>query len=379
LRELQLPGQLRLNFNHVRTAADLKVCCPRPLICRGSTMIDDDERRRREERLKDLKNRAHGDWTAILRALGVNDRILSGKNQPCPMPGCGGTDRFQYTDKFGEGNYHCRSCGTGGGLKLAQAVLGTSFPDLLDRIESQLGCLPQKTSAQAGPAPEKMKRLCQRIWQEAKPIAMGDEVDRYLRNRGIVLDCYPKSLRFHPALGYYEKQEGEQRSKKVTEYPAMIACVQGSDGHAVTLHRTYLKNGQKALGSQSKKVLSSGINGAAVRLDECTDELAVTEGLETGLAVRLSVGKPTWVALNCGNLEKLWIPDSVKRLCIYGDNDANSEFAGQVSAYTLAQRWVKEGRKKGLDRVVKVYVPKYDGTDWADVWLANHANQSKAA
>ena len=24
---------------------------------------------------------------------------------------CGGTDRFQYTDKFGEGNYHCRGCG----------------------------------------------------------------------------------------------------------------------------------------------------------------------------------------------------------------------------------------------------------------------------
>lgn len=39
-----------------------------------------------------------------------------------------------------------------------------------------------------------MKRLCQRIWQEAKPIVFGDEVDRYLRNRGIALTNYPKTL-----------------------------------------------------------------------------------------------------------------------------------------------------------------------------------------
>jgi len=330
-----------------------------------------------EARVAEVKRRAHGRWSAILRSLGVDEKIVNKRNQPCPL--CGGTDRFQYTDKFGEGNYHCRHCGTGGGLKLAQGVLGIPFPELLDRIERQLGCgnLPSMTAS--SPSPERMKRLCQRIWQEAKPIVLGDEVDRYLRNRGIVLTQYPKTLRFHPALGYYEKQDGQQRSKKIAEYPAMIACVQGSDGHAVTLHRTYLREGKKALGSQSKKVLSSGINGAAVRLDEPTDELAVTEGLETGLAVRLSTGKPLWAALNCGNLEKLWLPDSVKRVCIYADNDADGEYAGQVSAYTLAQRLVKEARKQGLERTVKVFVPKHDGTDWADVWLASLANEKKAA
>ena len=60
-----------------------------------------------EARVKDLKSRAHGHWTSILRNLGVDEDILKGKNLPCPIDGCGGTDRFQYTDKFGEGNYHC--------------------------------------------------------------------------------------------------------------------------------------------------------------------------------------------------------------------------------------------------------------------------------
>ena len=89
-----------------------------------------------ETRVRDIKVRAHGHWTPLLEALGVDDRILNGRNQPCPM--CGGTDRFQYTDKFGEGNYHCRSCGAGGGLTLAQAVLGPRFGELPDKLDALL-------------------------------------------------------------------------------------------------------------------------------------------------------------------------------------------------------------------------------------------------
>ena len=68
-----------------------------------------------EHRIEEAKRRAHGRWTEILRSLGVDDRILGKRNGPCPS--CGGNDRFQYTDKFGEGNYHCRHCGAGGGFK----------------------------------------------------------------------------------------------------------------------------------------------------------------------------------------------------------------------------------------------------------------------
>ena len=77
-------------------------------------------------RVDDVKRRAHGRWTEILDCLQVDERILKRCNLPCPL--CGGTDRFQYTDKFGEGNYHCRHCGPGGGFKLLQAALGLDFP-----------------------------------------------------------------------------------------------------------------------------------------------------------------------------------------------------------------------------------------------------------
>ena len=332
-----------------------------------------------DSRMSAMKQRAHGRWTSILAALGVDERILTKKNQPCPIAGCGGTDRFQYTDKFGEGNYFCRSCGAGGGFRLAQAVLGLRGGELLERLERQLGSVAPVTAPTNGrPSPRQMKALCERIWNEARPVVIGDEVDRYLRNRGLQMQAYPRSLRFHPSLGYYEKPPGEKRSRKVAEFPAMLACVQGPDGSAVTLHRTYLKDGKKALGAESKKVLSSGINGAAVRLDDAGEELAVTEGIETGLAVKLTTGKPVWAALNCGNMEKLCIPPSVRRVCIYADNDANAEFSGQVSAFTLARRLVKES-KETHPRAVHVYVPKQNGADWADVLFARLANEKRAA
>ena len=326
-----------------------------------------------EARVQHLKYRAHGSWTPLLKALGVDEHILNRKNQPCPLAGCGaGVDRFQYTDKFGEGNYHCRKCGAGGGLKLAQGVLGLPFGELVKRIEALQGTMPvvpDNPSKCVEPGASRMKQLCQRIWREAQPVVPGDPVDRYLRGRGLPLEQFPRCLRCHPALGYFEKPDGATRAKKVAEYPAMLACVQGPDGRAVTLHRTYIQDGHKALGVQSKKVLSSGLNGAAIRLCEPTDELAIAEGIETALAVFLSTGKPVWAALNCGNLPKLWIPESVRCVAIYSDNDADSEFDGQLAAYALAHRLKHEAaRPHAEQREVKVFVPKTAGTDWADVW-----------
>ena len=344
-------------------------------------------------RIEAVKQRAHGRWSEILASVGVDERVLLHRNLPCPL--CGGTDRFQYTDKFGEGNYHCRQCGPGGGFKLLQAVKGVDFNAALCDVERCLGVLPEMASMRAPTRASvntaaHMQKLVQRIWDEATPVTPGDEVDRYLRNRGLAIPTYPKVLRLHAALGYYEK-DGAGKSRKVAEYPAMLACIQGSDGQAVTLHRTYLQDGAKLKAVDAKKVLSAGINGAAVRLIEATDELAVCEGIETGLAVHLATRKPVWSGISAGNLEKLWLPDTVRKVCIYADNDANGDFAGQWHAFALARRLMREDKREdrcenrraekregkceverkptsAAPRVVRVFVPRHAGTDWADVW-----------
>jgi putative DNA primase/helicase len=318
------------------------------------------------QRVDAARRAAHGRWTEVLRALGLDEQILRRKPGPCPL--CrAGTDRFQYTDKFGEGNYHCRKCGPGGGFKLLQACQGLDFHAALRAVESLLGRLPAPAASPAAlgatPSPEGMRKLAQRIWDEARPVVPGDAVDRYLQGRGLGLAAYPPALRCHPALGYFRK-EGAARARKVADYPAMLASVQSPQG-LVTLHRTYLTDGHKLDAQDAKKLLSGGYLGASVPLAEATEELAVCEGLETGLAVLLATGKPVWCALGAGNLEKLWIPASVRRLCIYADNDADGDFTGQASAYALARRL----RRTPADApAVQVFLPKAAGADWADVW-----------
>ena len=265
-------------------------------------------------RIDAVKQRAHGRWSEVLAAAGIEERILRHRNGPCPS--CGGTDRFQYTDKFGEGNYHCRQCGPGGGFKLLQAVRGVDFHAALCEVERCLGMLPAAAACEAGaPAAsgERMRRLVQRIWDEARPVVAGDEVDRYLRGRGLTLHRHPPVLRFHPSLGYFEKG-ADGKSRQIAAYPAMLALIQAPDGQAVTLHRTYLRDGRKLDAADAKKVLSAGIHGAAVRLF-----------------------------------------------------DAGGDFAGQCFAYALARRLKREERTTG-PRQVRVFVPRHAGTDWADVW-----------
>jgi putative DNA primase/helicase len=291
-------------------------------------------------RVEVVKQRAYGRWTEILASLGVDERILKRRPLPCPLCKTG-VDRFQYTDRFGQGNFHCRKCGAGGGFKLLQAVRGIDFNTALCDVERALGMLPA--------------------------VVLGDEVDRYLKGRGLSLTSYPDALRCHPALGYFRK-EGAAKARKVADYPAMLACVRSANGEAVTLHRTYLHQGRKLAAPDAKKVLCAGFSGAAVRLGEPSDELALCEGIETGIAVMLATGKPVWSALSAGNLEKVVVPESVRQVCIYADNDADGDFTGQASAFALARRLMREVNQDGAPRSVRVFLPKNPGADWADVW-----------
>ncbi len=314
----------------------------------------------RSSRRRDvIKARANGRWRSILERAGVDSALLDGKGHPCPA--CpGGRDRFTFTDKFGNGDYYCRHCGHGDGFQLMEAVLGISFAEALARVEAILGvAVPD-----AGGAPK--RNVARQIWEEASPIRSGDEVDRYLRGRGLGMDAYPKALRTHASLAYYERAEGQRRATVVARYAAMIAPLVDHTGRAVTLHRTYVSGGGKAPVAEPKKLLGGFEAGAAVRLCEAGEELAITEGIETALAVHIATGKAVWAATSATNMAALWIPHTVKKVCIYGDNDRS--FTGAAAAYALAKRLRTQQREGGLPEV-HVYLPRNAGEDWADVFL----------
>jgi len=214
-----------------------------------------------------------------------------------------------------------------------------------------------------GRAPrDRLRALLQRIWDEAKPVEARDEVADYLARRGLVLEAFPRVLRTHPALGYFERES--TRTRRVGTYAAMLAKVQAVDRRPVTLHRTYLASGAKAPVPGVKKLFSAGLRGAAIRLFEPENELALAEGVETALAVHLRLGLPVWAAGNAGALEAVEVPATVIAVSIFADCDENC--CGQAAAYALAHR-LAAGKRK---RAVAVYVPRDPGTDFLDVYYA---------
>jgi putative DNA primase/helicase len=111
------------------------------------------------------------------------------------------------------------------------------------------------------------------------------------------------------------------------------------------------------------------LNGAAVRLHEVCDVLGVSEGVETGLAAHEMFGIPVWAALTENGVKTFQPPAGIKRLIVFGDNDAN--FVGQDAAYALARRIAKAGT------AVEVRIPPDADTDWLDE--LNHINGRPAA
>lgn len=89
---------------------------------------------------EEIKKLANGLWYDIIPALtGVDHHVFTKENKPCPI--CGGTDRFWFSDRGGDGVWGCRVCGgrdgTGGGgdgLQLIMRINGWNFKQTLDSV-----------------------------------------------------------------------------------------------------------------------------------------------------------------------------------------------------------------------------------------------------
>src|SRR5579884_3966167 len=134
---------------------------------------------------------------------------------------------------------------------------------------------------------------------------------------GCAQEAVLEALRRHPALPYHQPGQPPQT------FPAMVARFVDAEGHELGVHRTWLdpKGAGKAPVAVPKK-FRGPTAGGAIRLAEPTDgELAVSEGIETGLAVQESTGLPTWAAGSAPNLAALTLPAGLRQLWIWADAD----------------------------------------------------------
>jgi putative DNA primase/helicase len=297
-----------------------------------------------------LRDRARGQWRHICRAIGIDEKHLTGKNAPCPM--CGGRDRFKFFNTGHNGTWFCRKCSpTGGrGADLVMAFTGRTFRDALPLIEQHLGepIRPKPIAPAIDPRPK-----LRRMWAESKLTMPGDVVDTYLRSRGVGLEHYPPSIRTAPSLRYYDDDA-------TSTFPAMLAMVHDVTGKAVTLHRTYLtENGSgKAPVEKPRKIVSKHGKGPHVRLAPIAATLGIAEGIETALSAAMLFNVPTWSVLSTYGVETFEPPSAVERLIIFGDHDLNG--AGQKAAYALAARLSGH-------IALEVKIPDKPGTDWNDL------------
>lgn len=292
-----------------------------------------------------------GRWRGVLTMLGVDEKYLTGKHTACPA--CGGSDRFRFDDKDGNGTYICGQCGAGNGFNLLQKVNGWEFPRAAMEVDSVVGNIPHKTEERAEQTDEQKKAANRRLLGAASLVKHGDPTWAYLTNRcGKVCEQWLKDLRTHPGL---------KHSADGGIHPAMLSILRYADGSGVSVHRTFITKGGRKADVNPVRMMMPGLPlaGASVQLAPAAEVMGVAEGLETALCASIIYGMPVWSAISANGLQAWEPPPEAKSIWVFGDNDLGC--TGQIASFTLA----KKLRGRGMD--VEIQIPPSVGTDWADV------------
>lgn len=336
-----------------------------------------------------VKAAATNQWPSILAGFGVPATCLTKKHGACPA--CGGIDRFRFDNKAGRGTFYCNNCGAGDGFQLLQNIHEWDKKKVLGRVAEYLGIkegialtdrerasIERKAKSQKAAADKIERKNCIRNKKKIDEVLRGVirinwPMAHYFRNRGLggLSGNVPLDLKAVEALPYWSD------GQLVGTFKAMVGIVRNIKGEIVTLHRTYLTDdGYKASVDEPKKLMASaslgGAAGCAIQLYKPTDKLAITEGIETALAVHLATGLPVWAAISSVLLEKVEIPTTVKEVYIMADKDKSG--AGERSAKALAYRLANNHK-------VKIVVPKMEieegkkSVDWLDVYQLEQATK----
>lgn len=317
----------------------------------------------------ELAIQAQGRWADILAYHGIEREYLRNRHGPCPI--CQGRDRFRFDDKAGTGSYYCSGCGAGDGVSLLMKYCGFDFKTAANSVRQILGKCKMTTTTSTTIDTAKNEARLKKINSELKVFTPDCVALKYFASRGITklpeTDCH-----FHPGLDYWE--DGQSMGK----FPAIVSKFRTVTGETSTFHITYLNHdGSKLDVSAPKKMLPTirPLSGSAIRLFPATDVLCIAEGIESALSVHMLDGLPVWAAGNAGNMAAMEIPESVKHVYIYADEDKN--FCGVQAAYTLANRLKTKGDRLTV-RVIRLldrdkFIDAGDQYDFNDYIIAENS------
>lgn len=319
-----------------------------------------------------IRELAAGKGRYILESMGFPTEYMQKKHRDCPLNGCGGKDRFRFTDYKGNGGFICSTCTPEGGdfIKLAMEYFGYSFIEVVKITKQILGIEDNKKMSWQPPVNNSVyqeqkkneaERQKNREFIDSKeleflPVTQGDPVSLYLQSRGISI--IPQTIRYHPS--YF--QDG-------SNHPCLVARL---DNDVLESNNCYQRvswkqifltpDGKKANVTAVKKCMpiERDFNGCSVKLFDYyaqSGRLAVCEGIEKALQHYEQTKIPTWSLDNAHNMTKWECPKTVRELIIVADMDCG--YKGQAAAYELAEKTSRLKGKAGylLESVsVKLYL-----------------------
>jgi|GEM_PF-602340 len=268
---------------------------------------------------------------------------------PCPMPGCGGTDRFSIHTK--KNLFRCRQCDIAGEgvIKLVMETQGVGFTEACEIVTGRKADAPrdlakeaeirrQNEAAEADRVRDaeeyrqKARTEGYAIWRSRSRDNGRRLVLEYLRIRGLMtsdLLMVWEQIRLgqHDGLPYMDRTKAGPWIQ-LAKVPAMLAPIQMADGHFGAVHRTWLDLGNpkgrlKLVHPDTGKDLETkkawGIKqGGAIRLytPKNPRRIIMGEGIETTLTPLAHDFEPDtayWAGVDVGNMAgKAWRDESGK-------------------------------------------------------------------
>lgn len=230
-----------------------------------------------------------------------------------------------------------------------------------------------KAEAQAAAEADEAKRRnkAKGLWLAGRDTIKGTLAELYLNGRGIdfsAIGRYPRSLRYLAQHDCWQPVRNSKNYKKVGTFPCLLAAIVDKDGNHVATHRTWLKehvdaDGVVSVGKapvEDPKLSLGRFVGGCIRLFKPLGEdgkrapslgqapegsgVYVTEGIEDGCSVAMAdQSQYILVAVSIGNMQQLWLPETVRRVTFVAQNDTAKEAIAGLDRAIEAQ--LKAGRE----------------------------------
>jgi len=237
----------------------------------------------------------------------------------------------------------------GDALSLVRAALQMDMRGALEWSRAWLGMPADRIRAIAQAAPvaygkpdeTTLQRIqfARKIWRQSAPIA-GTLAETYLREtRGISLEQWPASIRFHDRL----------KAAPGSFFPGIVLPVQRADGSFAGVWRTFLdpQRIDKADTENPRRGLGD-IRGGSVRLTPIAEIVTIAEGLESCLSVLAAdPARAVVMALSASFTRCIELPATVRRAVLVEENDLPDKRGRRASPDAVAalrDRLLFEGR-----------------------------------